>query len=184
MRKVKVIFINLILLIALLSVFPVTNVNAMDDTEVVAEEDTPESSFATRNFWIAGYGLVFIVAIYYASIRSNEDNRFRLQVTNVEDNGDGSYIVKVGYKNLTNHHQTVNQNDSKIKMTKGTAIVLDKKDIKDLAPATTEELVTLAVSDDSNVEISVEKQNIKVDLNLLEEWRREHAKAENETKIK
>jgi hypothetical protein len=146
-------------------------------SEIIVEEDTPETSAKTRNTWIVIYGMMFVLTVGFVSLNLTSGNqKLSLEIFDVEDNGDGSFVVKVGCKNLTNSTQEIDKNNTKITMKKGTAIVLEKKDISNFSATSKQELVTLAISDNSNVEIFVEGEKIVINKELIENWRNEHVK--------
>jgi len=145
------------------------------NSEIIVEEDTPETSASTRNTWIAIYGMMFIGTIIFALSKSSSENpKLSLEIFEAEDNGDGSFVVKVGCKNLTKNNQKIDYSKTKIKMKKGTAIVLNKKNIFNLTAASEQELVTLAISDNSNVEIFIEEEKILINKKIIEKWRKKY----------
>lgn len=147
------------------------------NSEIIVEEDTPETSAKTRNTWIVIYGMMFVLVVGFASIKStSEYPKLSLEIFDVEDNGDGSFVVRVGCKNLTKNTQEIAKDSTKITMKTGSAIVLEKKDISNLSATSEQELVTLAISEDSNVEISIEGEKIIVNKDLIENWRREYVR--------
>ena len=162
------------MIISFLNVYAQVDNSSNNDSEVIVEEETPEISASIRNTWIVIYGVTFVLAIIYASSTvSAERKKFALSVMDVEDIGDGSFVVKVGFQNLTKRNQEINRDDAKIIMKDGKAIILERKNISCLFPSTKQELITLAISDDSNVEIIIDGEKIKINKNLIENWRNE-----------
>ena len=146
----------LIILIISLQVIPLSvfaRENNTEDTDTnIEEEPTPESPKKDKNnAWIYLMSFIALGTGAYLIKDKNHRDELRLNVDSIEPNGDGSYIVSLGYDN-PDHTITFNEDDCGIKVLKGKAILLKKPNTNEFVSGSHKNEVIAVINEDSEIE--------------------------------
>ena len=146
----------LVILIISLQVIPLSVLARENDAQKqstnIEENPTPESPKKDKNnAWI--YLMSFIALGTGAYLIKDKLHReeLTLNVNSIESNGDGSYIVSLGYDN-PDHTITFNEGDCGIRVLKGKAILLKKPNTNEFTTGLHNDEVVAVINEDSEIE--------------------------------
>ena len=166
-----------LLLSVLISIFlvsSVTNIHAQEQdttTEIVVEEEeTPEAAPKEDNTNYILIGIivamgVILVGVIYKNHVSNH-KKLKLSITGIDDNGDGSYMVRWGCTNNTK--KNISPEKMEINVAKGSAILLKSNENKEIKPGKNDEVMVTVVNQDTLLEWIVDDQKLVLDGKDLE----------------
>ena len=133
---------------------------------VIEEEETPEAAPPPQDKTnyillgvILGMGIIMIGILYKNYAEKNK--KIRLNITGINPNGDGSYMVKWGYENPTN--KNIVPEKMELNVTKGSAILLKSNEDKEIKPGKNNEVMVTVVNQDTLLEWTVDDQKLIFD---------------------
>ena len=131
-------------------------------TTQIEEEKTPEAARKKDyTLYYAGAGILFVVAAAALVTRKKHDS-FRLILDNIEDNGDGSYTVYLGYDNPTNEVIRFNEGEAGLRVLKGNAILLKKDNLNEFNKGNQKDVVVAVINKDSELEYYAGEEHIVI----------------------
>ena len=131
---------------------------------IVAEEETPQAGGKrySQSLTLSMVGLITLVGIGgYVGYWKHQQNKPHLAVTNVTDNGDGSFVVNVGFNEPLKETTTFHNAD--INVSKGCAIILKKINKCELEPSESKDVFVTIVNKDTQLKCQLDNQVIDID---------------------
>lgn len=143
-------------------------VKAEDETQptqiTIVDTETPlalkkRNTQATYLVSIASFTLVFIGSYLYVKQHTNKQ-KLKLEVTDVKDNGDGSYVVSVGFKEPI--EKLVNISNVDINVKQGCTIVLKRINQNFIGPGDNKDVFVTIINDRSEIQCRIDNQFVDI----------------------
>ena len=162
----KLLSLLIVLLMALLVIIPVSansDPSPTQDPVVVEEEETPKAAKKKDNtvLYVSGLFIIAVVVMisnYQINIKTKT---CELSISNITDNGDGSYTVMCTCTNP--NRKEVNVKDNSLRVIDGSAIILQNNMSKILGPQVKENCLIAVINEDSKLEWQVDDTKLIID---------------------
>lgn len=131
---------------------------------VVEDEQTPEAARGSRynyQFLVIMVAMQAVLVVILYKYYQDKHKTVKLNISGIEANGDGSYLVKWGYDN-PKKKSVVPENIS-LNVKKGTAILLKKNEGKEMKPGKHDDVMVTVVNKDTSLEWIVDDQKLVID---------------------
>ncbi len=141
------------------------------EVEIIEDEETPEAApnKGGFDFVLLSVATGCILVLAYAW----KKNSFRLYVSSVRGNNDGSYTVGWGYKNLHLNDVKFDENETGFKVKKGVAIYLKNDEDKTFYHGKHNDHFVTVVNEDTEIEWFAGDQLIQLDREVLNKYKKE-----------
>lgn len=157
---------------ALLIIIPVSansDPSPTQDPVVVEEEETPKAAKKKDNtvLYVSGLFIIAVVVMisnYQINIKTKP---CELSISNITDNGDGSYTVMCTCTNP--NRKEVNVKDNSLRVIDGSAIILQNNMSKNLKPNSKEDCLIAVVNEESKLEWQVDDQKMIISGKVIKE---------------
>ena len=146
-----------------------------DQTEIIVDEQTPlakgptSSNLLVPALLLSATGIIVIMVI-----TSINKERLKLIIDEVDENSDGTYTVKGGYQSLGFYKDLQDLKDSRVNVTKGTAIFLKKLNPNDLNKNKMQGAFVTVINDESEIEWLVGEKKMIINKKVIEKEGRKH----------
>lgn len=165
MKKVLLALMTLMIL----TMQPLINANAttddVNDTTQIEEEKTPEAGRQKKtNQDIALFAFFTVIVVAGYAVWSSKDRNKHLMLTDVSDNGDGSYTIIIEYDELKNpiKQETEVEENIDLKVKQGNAIVLEGSGNNETIEKRKKKLIAV-INSESIIEVYAGKEKVVID---------------------
>lgn len=163
---IKKILASVVLVFTLISsnIYAIAEESPSSTPIVVEDEQTPEAARWSRynyQFLVIMVAMQAVLVVILYKFYQDKHKSVKLNISGIEANGDGSYLVKWGYVNPKK--KGVIPEKASLNVKRGSAILLKKNEGKEMKPGRHDDVMVTVVNKDTSLEWIVDDQRLVID---------------------
>lgn len=123
-------------------------------TTKIEDEKTPLAD-KKKDYTLYYVGMATLMVFTVVVIINKKHNNIELILDEVEDNHDGSYIIHLGYQNISKDKIKFNEEDVGLRVIKGNAILLKRDTYNEFECGNKKDAIIAVINKDSEIEYYV-----------------------------